>query len=70
MLSVSKHVVENDMSFFIKVNGCQEKQQKNYSYSLFCDITENNAKNEQQKHQVKIYTVITLSLLLITFFVL
>ena len=29
MLSVSKHVVENDMSFFMKVNGCQEKQQKN-----------------------------------------
>ena len=29
MLSVSKHAVENDMSFFIKVNGCQEKPQKN-----------------------------------------
>ena len=29
MLSVSKHVVENDMSFFMKVNGYQEKQQKN-----------------------------------------
>ena len=29
MLSVSKHVVENDMSFFMKVNGCQEKQQMN-----------------------------------------
>ena len=28
MLSISKHVVENDMSFFMKVNGCQEKQQK------------------------------------------
>ena len=28
MLSVSKHVVENDVSFFMKVN-CQEKQQKN-----------------------------------------
>ena len=29
MLFVSKHVFENDMSFFMKVNGCQEKQQKN-----------------------------------------
>ena len=29
MLSVSKHVVENDMAFFMKVNGYQEKQQKN-----------------------------------------
>ena len=29
MLSVSKHAVENDMSFFMKVNWCQEKQQKN-----------------------------------------
>ena len=29
MLSVSKHVVENDLSFFMKVNGFQEKQQKN-----------------------------------------
>ena len=29
MLSVSKHVVENDMPFFMKVNGCQEKQQEN-----------------------------------------
>ena len=33
MLSVSKHVVENNMSFSMKVNGCQEKQQKNWSYS-------------------------------------
>ena len=24
MLSVSKHVVENDMSFFMKVNGCHK----------------------------------------------
>ena len=40
MLSVSKHVVENDMSFFMKVNGCQVKQQKNLSYSLFCDAIE------------------------------
>ena len=29
MVSVSKHVVENDMPFFMKVNGYQEKQQKN-----------------------------------------
>ena len=29
MLPVSKHVVENDMPFFMKMNGCQEKQQKN-----------------------------------------
>ena len=29
MVSVSKHVVENGMSFFMKVNGYQEKQQKN-----------------------------------------
>ena len=29
MLSVSKHLVENDISFFVKVNGRQEKQQKN-----------------------------------------
>ena len=29
MLSVSKHVVENDVSFFMKVNGCQEKQLPN-----------------------------------------
>ena len=29
MLAASKHVVENDMSFFMKVNECQEKQQKN-----------------------------------------
>ena len=31
MLSVSKRVrvVENNMSFFMKVNGCQEKQQTN-----------------------------------------
>ena len=29
MLSVSKHVVDNNMSFFMKVNGCREKQQKN-----------------------------------------
>ena len=29
MLSVSKHVVENDLSFFMKVNGFQEKQEKN-----------------------------------------
>ena len=29
MLSASKHVVENDMLFSMKVNGCQEKQQKN-----------------------------------------
>ena len=28
MFSVSKHVVENDVSFFTKLN-CQEKQQKN-----------------------------------------
>ena len=28
MLSVSKHVVENDMLFSMKVNECQEKQQK------------------------------------------
>ena len=40
MLSVSKHVVENNVSFFMKMNGCQEKQQENYSYSLFCDVTE------------------------------
>ena len=53
MLSVSKHVVENDMSFFMKVNGCQEKQQKSSSVT-----SQNNAKNEQQKLQVKIYTVI------------
>ena len=26
MLSVSKHVVGNDMSFFMKANRCQEKQ--------------------------------------------
>ena len=33
-----------------------------------CSVTsENNAKNEQHKHQVKIYTVITLSLHLIPF---
>ena len=29
MLSVYKHLVENDVSFFMKVNECQEKQQKN-----------------------------------------
>ena len=29
MLSVSKHLVKDDVSFFMKVNGCQEKQQKN-----------------------------------------
>ena len=29
MLSVSKHLVKNDMSFFMKVNGCQEQEQKN-----------------------------------------
>ena len=29
MLSITKHVVENDISFFMKVNGCQEKQLKN-----------------------------------------
>ena len=29
MLSVSKHLVKKDMSFFMKVNGCQEKEQKN-----------------------------------------
>ena len=40
MFSVSKHVVENDMSFFMKVNRCQEKQQKYCSYSLFCDVIE------------------------------
>ena len=40
MLSVSKHVVENNVSFFMKMNGCQEKQQENYSYSLFYDVTE------------------------------
>ena len=28
MLSEYKHVVENDMPFLMKVNGCQEKQQK------------------------------------------
>ena len=34
-----------------------------------CPVTsQNNAKNEQHKHQVKIYTVITLSLHLILFF--
>ena len=26
MLPVSKDIVENNMSFFTKVNGCQEKQ--------------------------------------------
>ena len=29
MLSLSKHVVENDMPFSMRVNECQEKQQKN-----------------------------------------
>ena len=29
MLSVSKHLVKKDMSFFMKVNGCQEKERKN-----------------------------------------
>ena len=29
MLSVSKHVVKNDMLSFMKVNGYEEKQQKN-----------------------------------------
>ena len=38
MLSVCK--VENDMWFFMKKNGCQEKQENNQSYSLFCDVTE------------------------------
>ena len=28
MFSVSKHVVENDMSLLMKMNGCQKKQQK------------------------------------------
>ena len=28
MLSISKHVVGKDKSFFMKVNRCQEKQQK------------------------------------------
>ena len=34
MLSVSKDVVENGMSFFIKVNGCQEK----HSVSFYANI--------------------------------
>ena len=59
MLSVSKHVVENDMSFFMKVNGCHKssKRIRVVRYSL---TSQNNVKNEQHKHQVKIYTVVTL----------
>ena len=66
MLSISKPAVENDISFFMKMNGCQEKEQKNQR----SQTSHNNAKNEQHKHQVKIYTIITLSFYLIPFSVL
>ena len=54
-MSVSKHVVENDMSFFIKVNGCQEKQQENLSYSLFYDVTKQREKWTAQTQSYNLY---------------
>ena len=69
MLSISKHTVENDMLFLMNVNGCK-KSNKRIRVTRCSVTSQNNAKNEQHKQQGKIYTVITLSLHLIPFFVL
>ena len=59
MLSASKHVVENDFIFYVG-----EWVSRKATKELV------TRANEQHKHQVKIYGVITLSLHLIPFFVL
>ena len=41
MFSLSKYVVENDMSFFMKVNGPQEKQ---LFFSIYTIYTFSNKK--------------------------
>ena len=69
MLSVSKHLVKKDMSFFMKVKGVKKRNKR--IRVTCCSVTsQNNAKNEQHKYRVKIYTVITLSLHFTPFFVL
>ena len=64
MVSVSKNVVENYISFFMKVMGVK-KSNKRIRVTRYSVMSQNNAKNKQDKHQVKIYTIITLSLHLI-----
>ena len=69
MLYVSKHEVENNISFFMQRMGVR-KSNKRIRVSCCSASSQNNMDNEQHKHQVKIYTVLILSLRLIPLFVL